>query len=92
MDSASEGSIAAGLDAILGELRRQRVPDDNWTKKEVAAYLKVSVSTFEQRLQNREGFPQPYSLPTSELKGSLRWNPDRVKAWRKQQENLRSTS
>lgn len=92
MTNAIEQNIAHGLNAILSELRRSRIPDDNWTKDEVAAYLKMSKSTFEQRIQPRDDFPRPYSLPTSDVKGSLRWNPDHVKAWRRLQEKRQLTS
>jgi predicted DNA-binding transcriptional regulator AlpA len=84
MDNVQE-HIAYGLNAILSELRAQRVRDDLWTADDVALYLKIKKSTFQQRLQNSDSFPRPRTLPTTGSGGGKRWIAEEVRQWAKEQ-------
>lgn len=65
------------LTAILGELRRQRVPDDAWTAEDIADYVKLEKSTVQGQLIKAPGFPTPRRLPT----GGKRWDSREVRTW-----------
>jgi len=74
------GEILAALKAIHAELRAARVPDDLWTKDEVAAYLKCKRSKLETLMQ-KPGFPRPVRLPTSDNGGHPLYPAKEIRAW-----------
>lgn len=65
------------LNAILGELRRQRVADDLWSADDIADYLGLAKNTVQGRTVKTNGFPRPVMLPT----GGKRWVAKEVRAW-----------
>jgi predicted DNA-binding transcriptional regulator AlpA len=65
------------LQAILIEMRKQRVADELWTAHEIADYLKLSVKSIGNRVLNHDTFPCAVILPTR----SRRWLAKEVRAW-----------
>lgn len=78
----NEQAVAVLLGNILTELRRARVSDDLWTVDDIAAYLKYSRKTVQNRLICANSFPSPIRLPTGDNVGGQKlWKSKEVKAW-----------
>jgi predicted DNA-binding transcriptional regulator AlpA len=71
------------LGAILEELKHGRMHDRLWSVDDISLYVGLSKSTIQQRVLNKNGFPRPTIIPTTEEGGSKRWYPEEVKAWAK---------
>lgn len=83
-DALSHPTAIALLSDIAQLMRRQASQDDDlWTADDVAAYLKLSKSTVQQRIIGKVGFPRPVILPTAHDSsgGGKRYLAKEVKAW-----------
>lgn len=65
-------------------LERSMLSDNTlWDMNDIAAYMRLSKSTVQQRVINITGFPRAIKLPTTDNGGQRRWQPNEVKAWAK---------
>lgn len=72
------------LDAILKELKAQRVPDSLWSTEEVGLYFGVSSKTA-CGIVALSTFPDPVAAP----KVGRRWLPHEVRTWAAQHRQRR---
>lgn len=75
------------IDQLANAIAERVIPQfpitiDLWSSKECAAYLKISVSHFLQRIACRPDFPPAIRLPTADRgKGQPRWKAHKVINW-----------
>lgn len=72
------------LSQILDELRRQRTStkDELWDADDIAAYLRYTKSTVQNKIIKTPGFPRAVIIATTDSKnGTRRWKADEVRNW-----------
>lgn len=78
MEALTQESVPHLLSAMLEEMRKARVRDDElWEAQHIADFLKLSKNTVQGKILDKNGFPGPVILPT----GGRRWVAKEVRAW-----------
>lgn len=70
------------LEKILHVLETQNnQQSDLWNVDDIARYLKLGKASVQNRILNKNKFPRPFVIPTTETGGAKRWKSKEVKKW-----------
>lgn len=70
------------LEKILDALEMQNSQQaDLWNVDDIARYLKLGKASVQNRILNKNNFPRPFVIPTTENGGAKRWKSKEVKQW-----------
>jgi len=70
------------IEALIVAMHENNLSNDTlWDMKAIGKYMRLSVSTVQQRVITTNGFPRAIKLPTTNNGGQRRWKPTEIKAW-----------
>jgi len=70
------------INALITAMHENDLSNDTlWDMKAIGKYMRLSVSTVQQRVVTIQGFPRAIKLPTTDNGGQRRWQPAEIKAW-----------